>query len=492
MKKKIIIGLSIFALFFLVAGTYIILTIETVTSRLDKLITLHQVEILREHLLIQIKRVQADLNLRNTRYARSMDTVVLHFKNMEKVTNTCFDCHHSEEVLRELNDLRNQVHQYRDALSRVLTIRANVKRLEVEEDSAYRIGEELKSKVDNMISTANLKLDEKTESALKEIADTKMMLYILVALGPISTAGLAIIFIKGFTNPINALLSATKRLKEGNLNYKIEGLKDEFGEVASSFNEMAASLKEQMQKMQRTEQMVVLGELAAGLAHEIKNPLAGIKVSMEVLSEGSNIKEEDRAIVSKGIDEIRRIELLIKNLLNFAKPPQPQFTAVDINDLLDKTITFSFKHPSLLSNIATGINIVRDFGKSLPEVMADPMQLQQIFLNLLLNAVDAMPNGGTLTVKTAYHKEIDSIGIDISDTGKGINERLRDKIFKPFFTTKPKGTGLGLAITKRLIEQHGGDICAVNNPGGGAIFCISLPVKEEGLKTIHAEKGRIT
>jgi signal transduction histidine kinase len=479
MKKKIIIGLSIFALFFLVGGTYIIVTIETVTSRLDRLITLHQVEILREHLLIQIKRVQADLNLRNTRYARSMDTVVLHFRNMEKVTNTCFDCHHSEEVLRELNDLRNQVYQYRDALSRVLTIRANVSRLEVEEDSAYRIGEQLEAKVDNMISAANLKLDKETESALQDIADTKIILYILVALGPISTAGLAIIFIKGFTNPINALLGATKRLKDGNLDYKIEGLKDEFGEVAESFNEMAASLKEQIHKMQRTEQMVVLGELAAGLAHEIKNPLAGIKVSMEVLSEGSTIKEEDRAPVLKAIDEIKRIELLIKNLLNFAKPPQPQLTAVDINDLLDKTVTFSLRHPSLSFNTARGVNVSKEFDKSLPEIMADPMQLQQIFLNLLLNAVDAMPHGGTVAIKTFYDATVNSIRIEISDTGKGIDRRVIGKIFQPFFTTKPKGTGLGLAITKRLIEQHGGDICVESELGRGTIFNIFLPVGKE-------------
>ncbi len=485
MKKKILIGLSIFSLFFLLGGIYIITTIETVTSRLDNLIMLHQVEILREHLLIQIKSVQTDLSLKNTRYERSINTIIAHVRDMENTANTCFKCHHPENVLNRLKDLRDGVEKYKDAVNRTLVIRANVSRLEAETDSAFKMGEELITKVDNMIAITTIKLEDKTHAALREIADTKIILYILVALGPLSTAGLAFIFIKGFTKPVSALLDATRKLKGGNLDYRIEDLKDEFGEVAASFNEMAGSLKEQMLKMQRTEQMVVLGELAAGLAHEIKNPLAGIKISVEVLSKELTIPEEDRAVILKVIDEIKRIELLIKNLLNFAKPSKPQLTVIDMNDLLDKTIAFSLKHPSLSSNTSTKINVSKDFDKNLPEVMADPVQLQQAFLNLLLNAIDSMQDGGTLAVKTSYAAEVNAIQIDISDTGRGIDEKVRDKIFQPFFTTKSKGTGLGLAITKRLIEQHGGDIYVENKPNRGTIFHISLPVE-------RVEKGQTT
>ncbi len=478
MKKKIIIALSIFVFFFLVGGIYIITTIETVTSRLDKLIKLHQVEILREHLLIQLKRVQNDLNLRNTLRARSIDTVITNVRNMEDLVETCFDCHHSKDKLERLKSLRLEIGKYKDSLSRVMTIRANINRLEIEEENTFKIGERLIARVNNMISATNLRLDVKTTSALKEIAHTKIILYILVALGPISIAVLAVILIKGLTKPIYILLDATKRLKDGDLDYRIEGLKDEFREVAASFNEMSCSLKEQMFKMQRTEQMVVLGELAAGLAHEIKNPLAGIKVSVEVLAEEQNISEEDRVIILKAIDEIKRIELLIKSLLSFAKPPKLQLAVIDINDILDKTIAFSLKYPSLSSDSPTSINLLKDFNERLPKTMADPVQLQQAFLNLLLNAIDAMPDGGTLAVKTTYHAEANSIQIAISDTGKGIDERVRGKIFQPFFTTKSKGTGLGLSITKRFIEQHGGDICVDNNPGGGTIFNIFFPVKQ--------------
>lgn len=478
MKKKIIIGLSIFVMFFLVGGIYIITTIETVTSRLDNLIKLHQVEILREHLLIQIRRVQSNLYLKNTLNAMTIDTVITDVRNMEDLVETCFHCHHSETNLERLKSLRLEIGKYRNSLSRVMTIRANISRLETEEENAFRIGEHLIARVNNMISSTNLRLDAKTTSVLNEIAYTKIILYILVASGPLATAVLAIILIKGFTKPIDTLMDATKRLKNGDLDYKIKGLKDEFGEVAASFNEMSRSLKEQMLKMQRTEQMVVLGELAAGLAHEIKNPLAGIKVSVEVLAEEQNMSEEDKKIASKAINEIRRIELLIKSLLNFAKPPKPQLKVTDINDILDKTITFSLKHPSLLSKTSTAIKVLKNFDERLPEMMADPVQLQQVFLNLFLNAIDAMPDRGTLAVKTSYHAEKSSIQIAISDTGKGIDKGVIGKIFQPFFTTKSKGTGLGLAITKRLIEQHEGDIHVENNSDGGTVFNIFLPVKQ--------------
>ncbi|MEK7308898.1 MAG: ATP-binding protein, partial [Nitrospirota bacterium] len=450
-----------------------------VTSGMDHLIKLHQIEILREHLLIQTKGVQADLSLKHTHYARNIDAVINRVRDMGETAKKCFNCHHTREVEERLNDLMLRFDQYKDGLSRVLTLRANTSRIEAEEDNAFKIGEHLIAEVKNIISFTSLKLDEKTKSILNHIFYTKIILYIIVALGPFSTAVLAFIFLRGFTKPVNELLSATKRLKSGDLDYKIKGLKDEFGEVASSFNEMAASLKEHMYKMQIAERMAAFGELSVGLAHEIKNPLAGIKVSMEVLSEASSISEDDRAIILRMAGEIKRIELLIKSLLNFAKPSKPQLTATNVNDILDKTIDFSLRHPFFLSNTATAINVIKDFDISLPEVIADPMQLQQAFMNLLLNAIDAMPDGGILTVRTSHDTTLNSVRIEISDTGKGMDKEVRDKIFKPFFTTRAKGTGLGLAITKQIIEHHGGDISVESSIGKGTFFKIILPLKQE-------------
>src|SRR4030066_1128949 len=246
MKKKIIIGLSIFTLFFIVGGIFIIVSVETLTSRLDEIITLHQVEILREHLLIQTKKIQADINLKNTRYARSFDSIVSHAKGLGEVTKKCFECHHSEKVVKRLDNIKFQVDEYRNALSRVLTIRANTARLDEEADNAFIIGERLLKEVNDIIITTSAYLELRTKEAFEMVAVTKSLLYFLIALGPISAAILAVILVKGFSKPINALLQAAKRLEKGDLDYRVERLKDEFGEVALSFNEMAASLKEQI------------------------------------------------------------------------------------------------------------------------------------------------------------------------------------------------------------------------------------------------------
>ena len=603
MKRKIIIGLSLFTLIFFMGGIYIIVTVERATTKLDKLITLHQVEILREHLLISIKRVQQDIDLKNTRYAKEPDTIVSDVRSMSGTADTCFDCHHSENVMARLLDLKNHVEEYKEAVSRVLTLRSNAQRRESEDDSAFRIGEELTTKVNNIIAIASSNVERKTQAAMRDIADTKTVLFVLIGIGPLLATGLTFFFIKGVTKPVDVLLGAIRKLKSGDLDVRIGGLKDEFGEVADSFNDMTSSLKEQMYKieesemryrmlfesakdaifimvadgeeagkivaanhaaaemhgytveelktlniadldvpgeiehiperigrilrgewikadithrrrdgsvfpveisaglielgsqkyvlafdrdiserkqaeeaLQRSEQLRMVGELAAGLAHEIKNPLAGVKVSIDVLLQELSLSQDDRQVFLDAREELKMIELLIKSLLNFAKPPKPQFAGVSVNNRLEAIMALLMKNPSFSS-----IRVKREYGEDLPEIMADLTQLQQVFMNLLLNAGESMSGrGGTLTVKTSCDKSRGLVEVMISDTGKGIDEDAMQKIFEPFFTTKPKGTGLGLAITKRLIEQHGGSISAENNPDGGASFIVTLPFEKSG------------
>ena len=595
---------------FLLGGIYIITTIETATSKLDNLIKLHQVEILREHLLIQIKRVQSDLNLKNTRFARNIDTVITNVRDMERMSDTCFECHHTRVMMHRLNNMKNDVNEYKKAISRVFTIRSNIKRLEAEEDKAFIIGTHLITKVNNMINLASMKLEEKTHLSLKEISQTKFILYMLVFLVPFFAAGLGYMFTRGFTKPVNVLLNATRKIKSGDLDFRIEDLKDEFGEVATSFNEMSDSINQYMHEiresenryrtlfesagdaifildtegenagrivsankaaadmhgytvnelegmnlirdldtpdaaedskariqrmlsgewismeithrkkdgtvfpvevsaglleymdhkyilafdrditerkqvenaLRRAEQMKIVGEWAAGLAHEIKNSLAGIKISVEVLIEELDVPEESREFIFRAIEEIKKIESLLKSLLNFAKPPKPSFSLTDVNDVVEKTADFVYKKP--VSNKSGKVNIIKDLDANLPKTLADPMQLQQIFLNLFLNAFQAMPDGGDLNIKTLYDANIEEILVEVRDSGRGIDNNARNNIFQPFFTTKSKGTGLGLAITKQLVEQHGGEICFDSTKGRGTTFYISLPVNTNNKRLI--------
>ncbi|MEJ2314864.1 MAG: ATP-binding protein [Nitrospirota bacterium] len=459
MKKKIIIGFTMLGIIFMLGGVYIVVAIERGTSTLDKLIMLHQVEILREHLLIQVKRVESDLSLRNTRHARGADVIMADVRNMGVVADQCFKCHHRGEVREQLVALKGSIDNYRAAVSRVLTIEANSDRQQLEEDRAYETGEELIKRISSMIAFTTMRLDERTNSSLSQISSAKSLLYAFMVSQVFIAIALAYLFIRSVTKPAASLLEATRRLKGGDLDFRVEGLRDEFGEVASSFNEMSR-------------------------AHEIKNPLAGIKVSIEVLSEDSSLSEDDRSVMSGVIKEIRRIEVLIKGLLEFARPSKPQFRFVNVASVLDNAIKFSLK-PRSSNGSANGIKIVKEYDESLPEIVADPIQMQQVFMNLFLNASAAMPDGGSLTVRAASDYENGTLEVVVSDTGKGISEKDMVKIFEPFFTTRSKGTGLGLAVSKQLIEQHGGTIAAETNAAGGATFRVVLPASQvEEVQTV--------
>jgi signal transduction histidine kinase len=479
MRRRIVFSLIFVALFFVITGTYIIMRIETSTSALDKLIQLHQVEILREDLLLKIKRVQSNLILKNTRHARGLDIIIEDVKSMDRASDKCFECHHRKDVVEVLKGIKDNIEEYKGAISNVLMMRANIQRIEAEEDNAYNIGERLKSMVEDIIVVAGDKLERNTKDTLKKVSNIKRIIFFIMFVMPFGVAFLVYVLVKGFTTPMQSLLYATRRLKEGDLDYRIKGLKYEFGELAESFNEMAHSLKEQMYQMQQIEQIKVCGELATGLAHEIKNPLAGIKLSMEILVNDPSISPENKDVLIKVISEIKRIELLLKELLSLAKPPKLNFEEVNIHDVLESALLFSSKEPTFKKSVGN-IKIERRY-EDIPKITADPMQLQQVFMNLILNAIDEMPEGGTIFINTSYNKD-NTVNIEISDTGKGIDEGIMDSIFKPFFTTKPRGTGLGLAVTKKIVEQHGGTISVRNNPEGGATFTVLLPLNRWGEK----------
>ena len=475
MKKKIIIGLSLFTIIFSLLTVYIITNIEATTSRLDNLVRLHQIEILREHLLISISRVQSEL-----KSAGKNNTIVTsNLDNMIKIAGVCFNCHHEENVKKRLVDLNTHIHKYGESVKEALIATDNTDIKHFKVDNAFNIGETLILEFNNMLTITNRRLDEKTRFAMEKIAATKTTLYIILALGPIFAVILSLLFIKSITSPLKKILTATRRLKTGDLDYRVEQLKDEFGEVADSINEMASSLKQQMRNMQRTEQLRMCGEIATGLAHEIKNPLAGIKISMEFLAQDSSLSEGDREVLTKVIDEVRRIEVLLRGLLNFAKPPVPHFAPAKVNNIIDICIMFSVKTKSLpSSNNTKEVTVLKNFDDNIPTIMADQLQLQQVLMNLLLNAIDAMPGGGTLTLNTACSIDKRSIRIEIADSGEGISDKEMNKIFQPFFTTKSKGTGMGLAITRRIIEEHGGSISVNSEYGRGTTFTIILPVEQ--------------
>ena len=232
--------------------------------------------------------------------------------------------------------------------------------------------------------------------------------------------------------------------------------------------------------LQRSRQLAMVGQMAAGLVHEIKNPLAGIKVSMEVLLDELALSPEDKAIFTRTIGEVQRIEALLKNLLNYARAPRPVFSRIDLNQQLENALrnaALLLNSPEYATAREKGLEFVRIFDPALPMILADPGQMQQVILNLLLNAMEATPAGGTITVSTRPGRD-GTVEMVVADTGKGLSQEACTRIFDPFYTTKPKGSGLGLAITRRLVEQHHGKIEVASVLGQGTAFTITLPVEQ--------------
>ena len=227
----------------------------------------------------------------------------------------------------------------------------------------------------------------------------------------------------------------------------------------------------------KIDRLVSLGELSAYVAHEIRNPLTGIRTTVQFV--GSKFKPRDprREDLEDVIKELDRIEQIITGLLMFARPPAARPQPCDLHQVLVKTLA--------MIELQLGdaqVSLQREWTENLPLVYADPDLTQQVFLNLCLNAIQAMPEGGELRVATGvrrYRTRRSMVDISFSDSGVGIPRELIEKIFDPFFTTRSTGTGLGLPISVQIMREVGGVITARNNPGGGAAFRVSFPVPAE-------------
>jgi signal transduction histidine kinase len=223
-------------------------------------------------------------------------------------------------------------------------------------------------------------------------------------------------------------------------------------------------------EMRRRAQFAALGEAAAVIAHEIRNPLGIIKTSSEIVRMKSALRPSESRLIGFVLEEVARIDRLVQDILDYVRPTETKKNAIDVlRDVVARAV--ELVQPELQRH---GISCaVADGGGTAP-VFGDADQLHQAVLNLILNAIAAMPNGGRLTVDFA--REDGFIDINIEDEGTGVDPRLGDRIFDPFVTTKTKGTGLGLAKTRDIVVEHAGNLFYKTKPGGGTIFTIRLPL----------------
>jgi hypothetical protein len=317
---------------------------------------------------------------------------------------------------------------------------------------------------------------KKTRGRIRELRIRTIVFSLLTFLSLSLSLALLTTFL--VSRPVEGIIRKLRRVEGGDLSVRFETTRsDEIGRLSKTLDSMLTELDRARREIQRChieeikriERMASLGEMAAAIAHEIKNPLAGISGAIQVISEDFRDDDPRKEIVAEILIEIERLDKAVRNLLSFSKPITLQKERVHLQDLLDKTL-------SLVQQQAEKMNITIKVENGLHGVTTeiDRELIQQVFLNLILNAFHAMPGGGTLVISLS--KSDSSVSISFSDSGEGIPSENLKKVFKPFFTTRHTGTGLGLAISRNIIEAHGGKIDVQSTIGLGSTFTVTLPV----------------
>lgn len=289
--------------------------------------------------------------------------------------------------------------------------------------------------------------------------------------------------------PIRRVVQMAQKVIGGDLSARV-GIRPpgEMGTLCWAIDSMAHAVAEREELMQsatrqqigRSEQLASVGRLAAGVAHEINNPLVGVLTFADMLRMKPNLDDQDRSDLDVIIRETKRVREIVKGLLDYARETPSIKKQLDVNEVIRHTLLLLGKREAFQH-----IYVVEDLGENLPPIWGDKSQLQQVVMNLVLNACEAMAEGGTLVVASSAAGE--NVRVQVTDTGCGIKRENLDRIFEPFFTTKPvgKGTGLGLAVSYGILQQHGGTLNVQSEVGRGTTFTITLPPDRTTPTQVH-------
>ena len=308
----------------------------------------------------------------------------------------------------------------------------------------------------------------------------KAMAFTVAGIGILLAIAVSLWIAALFTRPIEQLAAASREIADGNWDVQVEpGPGTELHQLAESFNTMTHQLIEQRDRLVQTERVAAWRELARRLAHELKNPLFPLQITVENMIRAREVSPGEfdeifRESTSTLLAEISNLKAIIGRFSDFSKMPKPQPHNVSPNELVRKVAAL---HGPQLKDAAKPISLNLDLDESLTEIPLDSDLIHRVVSNLVLNAIDAMPQGGALTLRTRDAGE--RARLEISDTGTGLTPEERDRIFTPYYTTKQHGTGLGLAVVQSVISDHHGTISVTSETGRGTTFIIDLPKRAE-------------
>ena len=289
----------------------------------------------------------------------------------------------------------------------------------------------------------------------------------------------------------NQLCYHTPQGDETYINLSASQLRSEAGDylgVVVVFEDVTNEVQ-MKEEVERVSKLAETGQLAANIAHELRNPLSSIKGAAQLLRKElpTDIMTEHGEFLDMIVQEVNGLDRIATEFLEFSRVTPPEMRPVEVNAMLARLLQFMSAYLS-----DQEVQVVQNFASYLPELSLDRSQVEQVIKNIIINAVQAMPHGGTLTVTTRRHQQTDVVDIDFSDTGVGIPANKLDKICAPFFTTKTKGTGLGLAIVRKIVETHGGRLLIRSTPGEGSLFTIQLPVHPTPTGIVTPSRTEIT
>lgn len=322
----------------------------------------------------------------------------------------------------------------------------------------------------------------------QEIARTRWQLVGFVVLGLLVGSASSLLLARRIARPIRALMQGVAAVGRGDFGHRIEVTsQDELGQLSAAFNDMSAQLarvRDLEERLRRADRLAALGTMAAGIAHDIRNPLTSILIFSQLMSlhhDDPDVREKFNRVVPR---ELERVQAVIEDMMELARPVTMHREPVNFNELLTQVVELYESQAS-----AQSVKIAREYQADLPFCMADRKRLHRCFSNIVSNAIQAMPSGGDLSVRTRQASMTllpsaerpdpqpePALQVTIADTGQGIPADRLSRIFDPFFTTKEKGMGLGMAITHRIIEDHKGTIDVRSEEGLGTTFTVHLPL----------------
>ena len=519
MKKKLIIGLSLVTVLFFFSGVFILKNLRTILSN-HELVENHE-RILSKYdsMLFVTKEAQTKLYRHQAGYSRDIDGLVEDVLRLEDMLSdtekefkayqgraACNDCHSLQEKLESngamIKLVNKQLGKYQGKISLIITSKEK-DYTRLNEKQATEEGERIIEIILNQRG-ASLRMNEGLEK-YKLTSINRSIYSIIIALTASLMLSLIVIVltVRSITGPVNVLVRGIGRVSTGDFDSKVNITShDEIGYIADTFNDMIVNLKEVTlkkeelmselreinidleervrqateelrmahEKMLHTETLSIVGTFASGVAHEMATPLSSLISYVQMLKGKFQGRKgvEDLNIIE---GELHRLRIILGGMLDFARVPKKEKLSTDINSIINELMSLlryqkEYKNIMVKTDVDTGI----------PAISAVPGQLKQVFMNIIMNALQAMPDGGELTVSTSATGDNKKVIIRIEDTGYGISRDVIDRVFQPFYTNKKSGTGLGLSISYGIIKGHHGDITVESRVDKGTVFTITLPV----------------